>query len=57
MSPKFKFAPRPTVGLGVEYAGSQLEEPEEHIRIADWIEGTKMIVAVLEEYAEAGGDS
>jgi len=51
MSPKYKFAPRPTVGLGVEYAGSQLEEPDEHIRIADWIEGAKMIVAVLEEYA------
>ena len=52
MSPKYKFAPRPTVGLGVEYAGSQLEEPDEHIRIADWIEGTKMIAAVLEEYAQ-----
>lgn len=51
MSPKYKFAPRPTVGLGVEYAGAQLEEPDEHIRIADWIEGTKMIAAVLEEYA------
>lgn len=51
MSPKYKFAPRPTVGLGVEYAGSRLEEPDEHIRIADWIEGTKMIAAVLEEYA------
>jgi len=51
MSPKYKFAPRPTVGLGVEYAGSQLEEPGEHIRIADWVEGTKMIAVVLEEYA------
>lgn len=51
MSPKYKFAPRPTVGLGVEYAGSQLEESGEHIRIADWLEGTKMIAAVLEEYA------
>ncbi len=51
MSPKYKFSPRPTVGLGVEYAGAQLEEPDEHIRIADWIEGTMMIAAVLEEYA------
>jgi hypothetical protein len=51
MSPKYKFAPRPTVGLGVEYAGSRLEEPDEHIRITDWTEGTKMIAAVLEEYA------
>ncbi|HEU5299238.1 MAG TPA: M20/M25/M40 family metallo-hydrolase [bacterium] len=51
MSPKYKFAPRPTVGVGVEYAGSQLEEPDEHIRIADWIEGTKMIAALMEEYA------
>lgn len=51
MSPKYKFAPRPTVGLGVEYAGSRLEEPDEHIRLQDWIEGTKMIAAVLEEYA------
>jgi acetylornithine deacetylase/succinyl-diaminopimelate desuccinylase-like protein len=50
MSPKYKFAPRPTVGLGVEYAGSQLEEPDEHIRVADWLEGARMIVAVLEEY-------
>ncbi|HET8679571.1 MAG TPA: M20/M25/M40 family metallo-hydrolase, partial [bacterium] len=32
MSPKYRFAPRPTVGLGVEYAGSQMEEPDEHIR-------------------------
>jgi len=52
MSPKYKFAPRPTVGLGVEYAGSQLEEPDEHIRLADWLEGARMIVAVLEEYGE-----
>lgn len=50
MSPKYKFAPRPTVGLGVEYAGSQLEEPDEHIRVADWVAGARMIVAVLEEY-------
>ncbi len=52
MSPKFKFAPRPTVGLGVEYAGSQMEEPDEHIRIADWVEGARMIVAVLDEYVQ-----
>lgn len=51
MSPKYKFAPRPTVGVGVEYAGSQLEEPDEHIRVADWVEGTKMIAALMEEYA------
>lgn len=53
MSPKFRFAPRPTVGLGVEYAGSQLEEPDEHIRLVDWEEGARMIVAVLDEYARA----
>lgn len=52
MSPKYRFAPRPTVGLGVEYAGSQLEEPDEHIRLADWVEGARMIVAVLEEYGQ-----
>ncbi|MGQ0550873.1 MAG: M20/M25/M40 family metallo-hydrolase [Armatimonadota bacterium] len=53
MSPKYRFAPRPTVGLGVEYAGSQLEEPDEHIRVQDWEEGARMIVAVLDEYAAA----
>ncbi len=52
MSPKFRFAPRPTVGLGVEYAGSNMEEPDEHIRLTDWDEGARMIVAVLEEYAQ-----
>ncbi len=51
MSPKYRFAPRPTVGLGVEYARSQLEEPDEHIRVQDWEEGARMIVAVLDEYA------
>jgi acetylornithine deacetylase/succinyl-diaminopimelate desuccinylase-like protein len=51
MSPKYRFAPRPTLGVGVEYAGSRMEEPDEHIRIADWEEGTRMIVALLEEYA------
>lgn len=51
MSPKFRFSPRPTVGLGVEYAGSRMEEPDEHIRVADWEEGARMIVAVLDEYA------
>lgn len=51
MSPKYKFAPRPTVGVGVEYAGSNMEEPDEHIRLADWEEGARMIAALLEEYA------
>ncbi len=50
MSPKYRFAPRPTVGLGVEYAGSQMEEPDEHVRLQDWEEGARMIVAVLDEY-------
>jgi acetylornithine deacetylase/succinyl-diaminopimelate desuccinylase-like protein len=52
MSPKYRFAPRPTVGVGVEYAGSCMEEPDEHIRLADWEEGARMIVALLEEYAQ-----
>jgi acetylornithine deacetylase/succinyl-diaminopimelate desuccinylase-like protein len=51
MSPKYRFAPRPTLGIGVEYAGSRMEEPDEHIRVADWEEGARMIVALLEEYA------
>jgi acetylornithine deacetylase/succinyl-diaminopimelate desuccinylase-like protein len=51
MSPKYRFAPRPTLGIGVEYAGSRMEEPDEHIRLADWEEGARMIAATLEEYA------
>ncbi len=54
MSPKYRFAPRPTVGIGVEYAGSRMEEPDEHIRLSDWEEGARMIVAVLDEYVGEG---
>lgn len=52
MSPKYVFKPLPTIGLGVEYAGSRMEMPDEHIRIEDFREGVKMIAALLMEHAD-----
>ena len=39
----------PIVTAGVGYAGSRIHAPDEHIRIADFIAGTKYIAALLEE--------
>jgi acetylornithine deacetylase/succinyl-diaminopimelate desuccinylase-like protein len=52
MSQKYLFAPAPTVGIGVEYWGSRMEAPDEHIRIADYREGILQIAASLEEIAQ-----
>lgn len=49
MSQKYLFRPAPTVGIGVEYWGSRMEAPDEHIRIADYREGVLQIVASLDE--------
>ena len=49
MSQKYLFKPAPTVGIGVEYWGSRMEAPDEHIRVADYREGILQIVASLEE--------
>lgn len=51
MSQKYLFKPAPTVGIGVEYWGSRMEAPDEHIRIADYREGVLQIAATLEEVA------
>ena len=51
MSQKYLFAPAPTVGIGVEYWGSRMEAPDEHIRVADYREGVLQIAASLEEVA------
>lgn len=52
MSQKYLFKPAPTVGIGVEYWGSRMEAPDEHIRIADYREGILQIAASLEEIAK-----
>jgi acetylornithine deacetylase/succinyl-diaminopimelate desuccinylase-like protein len=52
MSQKYLFRPAPTVGIGVEYWGSRMEAPDEHIRIADYREGILQIAASLEEIAK-----
>jgi len=49
MSQKYLFRPAPTVGIGVEYWGSRMEAPDEHIRIADYREGILQIAASLRE--------
>jgi len=51
MSQKYLFKPAPTVGIGVEYWGSRMEAPDEHIRVADYREGILQIAASLEEVA------
>jgi len=52
MSQKYLFKPAPTVGIGVEYWGSRMEAPDEHIRIADYRDGILQIAASLEEIAK-----
>lgn len=49
MSQKYLFKPAPTVGIGVEYWGSRMEAPDEHIRVADYREGVLQIAASLDE--------
>jgi acetylornithine deacetylase/succinyl-diaminopimelate desuccinylase-like protein len=39
----------PIVTAGVGYAGSRIHAPDEHVRIADFVAGTKYIAALLEE--------
>ena len=38
----------PTAGIGVDYLGSRAHAPDENIRIADFILGTKHVAALLE---------
>lgn len=52
MSQKYLFKPAPTVGIGVEYWGSRMEAPDEHIRVADYRDGVLQIVATLDEMAK-----
>ena len=52
MSQKYLFKPAPTMGIGVEYWGSRMEAPDEHIRIADYRDGVLQIAATLEEIAK-----
>lgn len=49
MSQKYLFKPAPTVGIGVEYWGSRMEAPDEHIRVDDYREGALQIAASLRE--------
>jgi acetylornithine deacetylase/succinyl-diaminopimelate desuccinylase-like protein len=39
----------PIVTAGVGYAGSRIHAPDEHVRIADFVAGTKYIAALLDE--------
>ena len=39
----------PMVTAGVGYAGSRIHAPNEHIRVADFVAGTKYFAALLEE--------
>jgi len=41
----------PTVTAGVGYAGSRIHAPNEHIRVADFVAGTKYVAALVEELA------
>ncbi len=41
----------PIVTAGVGYSGSRAHGPNEHIHVADFVEGIKYIVAFLEEFA------
>lgn len=51
MSQKYLFKPAPTIGIGVEYWGSRMEQPDEHIRLEDYRLGVKQIVQSLLEIA------
>jgi acetylornithine deacetylase/succinyl-diaminopimelate desuccinylase-like protein len=52
MSQKYLFKPAPTAGIGVEYWGCKMEQPDEHIRLEDYRQGIKQIVASLQEIAK-----
>jgi acetylornithine deacetylase/succinyl-diaminopimelate desuccinylase-like protein len=41
----------PTAGIGVDYLGSRPHAPDENIRLADFILGTKHVAALLERMA------
>ena len=51
MSQKYLFRPSPTAGIGVEYWGSHAEQPDEHIRLEDYRQGIKQVIATLQEAA------
>jgi acetylornithine deacetylase/succinyl-diaminopimelate desuccinylase-like protein len=51
MSQKYLFRPSPTAGFGVEYWGSHAEQPDEHIRLDDYRQGVKQVIATLQEVA------
>jgi acetylornithine deacetylase/succinyl-diaminopimelate desuccinylase-like protein len=51
MSQKYLFRPAPTAGIGVEYWGSHAEQPDEHIRLEDYRQGIKQVIATLQEAA------
>jgi acetylornithine deacetylase/succinyl-diaminopimelate desuccinylase-like protein len=51
MSQKYLFRPAPTAGIGVEYWGSHAEQADEHIRVQDYREGVKQIIATFQELA------
>jgi acetylornithine deacetylase/succinyl-diaminopimelate desuccinylase-like protein len=51
MSQKYLFRPSPTAGIGVEYWGSRAEQPDEHIRLEDYRQGIKQVIATLQEAA------
>jgi acetylornithine deacetylase/succinyl-diaminopimelate desuccinylase-like protein len=51
MSQKYLFRPSPTAGIGVEYWGSHAERPDEHIRLEDYRQGIKQVIATLQEAA------
>jgi acetylornithine deacetylase/succinyl-diaminopimelate desuccinylase-like protein len=51
MSQKYLFRPAPTAGIGVEYWGSHAEQADEHIRLEDYREGVKQIIATFQELA------
>jgi hypothetical protein len=53
MSQKYLFRPSPTAGIGVEYWGSHAEQADEHIRLEDYRQGIKQIIATLQEVAAA----
>jgi acetylornithine deacetylase/succinyl-diaminopimelate desuccinylase-like protein len=52
MSQKYLFRPSPTAGIGVEYWGSHAEQPDEHIRLEDYRQGIKQVIATLQEAAD-----
>ncbi len=49
-----KWMDMPIAGFAVGYAGSQLETPNEHVRVIDYEQGVKYAAAILEEVASRG---